>query len=338
MTAPAFPMNGPRPNVSDSDLPDRIFVNRGSEFLHDFNHRAFPFAHNLAGHPLFSIPRLVELSKTLWTSGEGRVIFQTGDTRVDRRWDDAPRGSVSVMDAIRRIDESGSWVLLKGVQKDPAYRNLLDQAIAELEELTEVDLRREITWMDAYVFIASPHCVTPYHMDHESNFLLQIQGDKEDNLFDGGDPLVLSDEEIEHYYVGNLSGAKYRETVQTRANVFRLVPGTGVHHPVRWPHWVRNGARSSVSLSILFFLREYDRQARAYQFNHFLRRLHVKPKPPGRSPVRDRVKTLVLESFARGQTPTSKDEVLRSGLARFEGAVRFAESALGRFRRGASPR
>ena len=305
-----------RPSATAA-LPARIFSTPPEAFRENFNRRAFPVAHNLGGHPLFDLDRLVELSKTLWSTGEGRVIFQGGDTRVDRRWDEAPKKALSVMEAIRRIDESGSWVLLKGVQKDPDYQRLLDQTIAELEELTAYPLRQEMSWLDAYIFIASPGCVTPYHIDHESNFLLQIHGEKDDNLFDPSDPDALKEEEIECYYAGDLSAAKFREGVQTRAHVFRLAPGVGVHHPVRWPHWVRNGSDYSVSLSVLFFLREYDREAKVYQFNHFLRRF-MRPLPPGRSAMRDRLKRLALESFSGRHKPQRKEEVLRSGLERFE--------------------
>ncbi len=31
--------------------------------------------------------------------------------------------------------------------------------------------REDVTWEDAYIFLASPNAVTPYHIDHEATFL-----------------------------------------------------------------------------------------------------------------------------------------------------------------------
>ena len=332
MTVLNSPRSDSRIAGSELNLPEKIFT-ASPDFRQNFNRRAFPFTHNLADHPLFEIPRLVELSKMLWSTGEGRVIFQGGDTRVDRRWDQAPRKALSVMNAIARIEESGSWVLLRSVQKDPAYQRLLDKSMAELADLTGVPLQRETSCVDAYIFIASPHCVTPYHIDHESNFLLQIHGQKEDNLFDGGDRSILTDEEIENHYVDSLHGAQYREVNQSKANVFPLVPGTGVHHPVRWPHWVRNGPTYSVSLSVLFFLKDYDRQAHVYQFNHLLRSLKMNPTPPGHSAWRDGLKAFTVGRFGKGEKAANKDEMLRYGIRRLESSVQTAGSFLNRFRK-----
>jgi hypothetical protein len=43
-----------------------------------------------------------------------------------------------------------------------------------------------------------------------------------------------------------------------------MVPGVAAHHPPLAPHWVRNGAAVSVSVSIDFCMRAFDRRARVY--------------------------------------------------------------------------
>ena len=79
-------------------------------------------------------------------------------------------------------------------------------------------------------------------MDHESNFLFQIGGEKEVNLFDPADRSVLSEREIETFYIGELNALRYRDEIQSKAMVYQLKPGQAVHHPPMAPHWVRNGS------------------------------------------------------------------------------------------------
>jgi hypothetical protein len=313
---------------------ESIFEDNARGFREKFNRCSFAYTHALAGHPLFDLPRLVELAEVL--SESGAVTFFGSDVAVDQGWQNLPQRPLSVAEAIARIEESGSWVLLKSVQHDPEYRALLEQCMAELEGLTGVPLREEITWLEAYIFIASPHSVTPYHMDHESNFLLQIHGEKEINIFDPRDRSILTEQEIEGYYMGNLSAATYHKENQKKASVYRLTPGTGVHLPVRAPHWVKNGDSFSVSLSFNFCMRAYDRQARIYQVNNYLRRTGITPLPPGVSALRDAAKSLaVAPLWAYGEFE-SKYDLLRRGVRRFEAPMRLGRRIAHRLRPASS--
>jgi hypothetical protein len=308
-----------------AESPGRIIGGDPAPFREQFNHASFAFSHTLSTHPLFELPRLVELARRL--SAAGTATFRAGETRVDDGWAEAPSRARSVEDAIARIEESDSWVLLRSVQEDPQYREILQQCLGELEALTAAPLKDEITWLDAYVFIASPRSITPYHIDHEANFLLQIRGEKDMSIFDPNDRSVLAEQEIERYYVGDLGAATYREEIQKKASVYRLTPGTGVHLPVRAPHWVRNGAGHSVSLSINFCLRSADRQARIYQVNSYLRRLGVTPAPPGTSRVRDAAKALAMGTVGASRKPRTKYELLRAGVMRLELPARLGRRA-----------
>jgi len=313
---------------ADSALPQRIFSHQSNEFKERFNHLPFSFSHNLGEHPLFEIPRLRRLAETLWTK-TGNIVFFTDSPTLDQGWNRSKRRGASLAQAFSRLEETNSWILLKSIQEEPEYRVMLDRCLDELQELTGVPLRKQITWVDAYVFIASPNTMTPYHIDHESNFLLQIHGDKEVNLFDPDDKTILTDPEIENYYIGDLSGARYRPEIQTKAKVFKITSGTGVHHPVRAPHWVRNVHSYSVSLSVLFFMREFDLQARVYQANHYLRKLNMVPTPPGSSPWKDKVKSLLFSDF--GRSHRNKSDVIRYGLKKYHAPANFARKLAQRF-------
>ncbi|MDQ3255226.1 MAG: cupin-like domain-containing protein [Acidobacteriota bacterium] len=310
----------------------RIFEADTSSFREQFNRSSFTFSHNLAGSPLFELPRLIELAESLTSKGGGKVAFQSGHIPVNQGWHSTPSRAPSVIEAIEGIQESGSWVLLKSVQHDPPYRALLERCLTEIEALTGVPLRQEITWSEAYIFIASPRSVTPYHIDHESNFLLQIRGNKEISVFDPDDRSVLTEEEIERYYVGDLSGAVYREENQCKARVYQLTPGMGVHHPIRAPHWVKNGDSYSVSFSVNFFMRAYDRQARVYQCNHYLRKLGIRPTAPGKSSLRDRLKIYTMNKLDN-RHPENKSELLRSGVERLTSPALLVRQIMDRIKR-----
>lgn len=311
------------------ELPTRIFNHSPGEFAESFNRLPFALSHNLGNHPLFELPRLVELAKTLWSLTGSKVLFQDGGAAFENRWDEIPNKALSFIKGIRDIQKSGSWVLLKTVQEDPEYRKCIDLCVSELSELTGIDLKKEITWIDGYIFIASPGAVTPHHIDHESNFLLQVHGDKNFNICDPSDRSVLFEEEIESYYAGDLSAASFKSVSQENAYVFPLSPGAGVHIPSKGPHWVRNNEQYSVSFSINFCMRETDVRARIYQCNHYLRKLDFLPTPPGRSAVKDWLKVMALGRVGKTKA-ANKNELLRQNVNRLIGAERIICKALRR--------
>jgi hypothetical protein len=148
---------------------------------------------------------------------------------------------------------------------------------------------------DAIVFITSPHRVTAYHIDRECNFILQVHGNKDISVFDRNDRDVLPEEEIERFWMVDNNAAVYKEHYQNRATVYSVGPGMGIHVPVNAPHWVRNKNNISVTLSVNFQFRE-NFPAHVYRANYLLRKIGIKPKPPGHSKVRDRLKCLAMNA------------------------------------------
>src|SRR5262249_54744010 len=141
---------------------------------------------------------------------------------------------------------------------------------------------------EAFIFISSPGSVTPYHMDPELNFLLQIHGNKQFHVFPSGDRTLLSEEELERFYSGAHRNLVFRDDYQEKATTFELRPGDGVHVPVTDPHWVKVGEGSySISFSITFQTLACERRAALYSINHALRQRGGKPTPVGQSPWRD---------------------------------------------------
>jgi hypothetical protein len=296
-------------------------------FRERYNRLPFQFQHSLAGHPLFELARLTQLAEAILTRGNPRYFVHfdgagTAASRLDRE----PRERVAA--AVAHVERPGSWIKLSRAQDvDPEYRELLDHILLELEERTGVALREEITWASATIFLGAPRTLTPYHMDHESNFLFQIGGEKEVNLFDPADRTVLSEREIETFYIGELNALRYREEIQAKAMVFNLKPGQAVHHPPLAPHWVRNGSYPTIALSVGFCMKSIDVTPRVHQINYYLRKLGMRPAPIGKAAWKDRAKIAALGLLST-RHPTTERETYGSGIDRLRWPVDLAKGLI----------
>ena len=180
-------------------------------------------------------------------------------------------------------------MVLKNIEQDADYRDLLFRCLGEIEERNH-PYCRGICHREGFIFISSPGSVTPYHMDPECNFLLQIRGKKQLSLFDGNERSILTEEELERFYAGAHRNLKFADEFQAKAQVFEMEPGDGLHFPVTWPHWVGVHDEVSISFSITFRTRATERRETLYQVNHSLRGRGWRPTPVGASRLRDTVK------------------------------------------------
>jgi hypothetical protein len=273
--------------VTPTPIATRIFECDEVEFREQFDRRSFEFSHHLSGHPLFEIPRLVELAKKL--AQTGAVYQDAGEIGVGQRWEDCPSANLSVDETIRRIRDTGAWIILRRAEEDPEYRVILDDCMAEIRNLLGRDLKKEMMVQNAIIFITSPNRISTYHIDRECNWILQIHGEKDISVFDKNDREVLPEEEIERFWTIDNNAATYKEQYQSRAKVYRLAPGRAVHVPVNAPHWVKNDNNISVTLSVNFQFQDSFR-ADIYRANHWLRKVGFSPTPPGKSQLRDNLK------------------------------------------------
>ncbi|MBL9017425.1 MAG: cupin-like domain-containing protein [Myxococcales bacterium] len=259
-------------------------------FKADFNKRPFQIRHDLVNHPAFTLERLVELARK---HPAELVEYNAGDLPLTQDPTKTPRTGLSIEETVKRIREAKSWMVLKRVERDPTYKQALDDCLDQIEPLAPGMRTRR-----AFIFISSPGSVTPYHIDHEYNFLLQIQGTKTMTIFD---PAVLDEQAIERFYRGEHRNLVFDQSLQDQAQTFVLKPGEGVHVPVNAPHYVLVGPEASVSFSITFRTPEGDRRSAVYQVNDKLRRLGLRPRPVGRAPLVDRAKYLGYALYERAQ-------------------------------------
>jgi hypothetical protein len=274
-----------------------LVTDPGNEFARNYNKKSFSFSHSLSGNPLFELPNLVAYSRRLPADG-GLAYWSNGAAKVDDRWDQSGGPRYSLQDSLANIADNNSLVMLKRVELDPEFgpyvRRLMDSVVG----LTGPALGRDIIIGRATLLIASPHRLTSYHIDSDTNFLFQVHGNKKFSVFDQTDRTLITDQELERYYAGDLNGAKFNESRQKDARVYDLGPGVAVHVPCMAPHWAKNTDSVSVALSINFDLKSVVRLARIYKLNHRLRNYGINPTPPGLSRPRDQLKLAAAGSFA----------------------------------------
>lgn len=251
-----------------------------------FDQRGFQFQHRLCDHPLLQLPRIVELSRTLPSE---TVEYNAGDVAVDQDPSLTPRNGLSIDETLHRIQTCHSWMVLKSVHEDPAYAKLLDECLDALEPRLR-DRFPGMTYRRAFLFVSSPGATTPYHVDFEHNFLLQVRGRKFFKVFDPLDRFVFSEDAREAMVSGGHRNLKYRDEFAGRERAFELLPGDGVHVPLSSPHWVRVGDEVSISFSVTFQSRPSQRVIALHQANHRLRRLGLVPRPVGASDAADSLK------------------------------------------------
>ncbi|MDQ7955697.1 MAG: cupin-like domain-containing protein [Rhodocyclaceae bacterium] len=289
---------------------------------------AFAFRHRLAEHPLFTLERLADLSSQVLDRPDISRAFRGADLKLPR--DELKR---RMRDSILGVENNGLWLSLHYLDEvDPAYERLFDQLMADIEDLAEVPVRQRMRWGSMSVFMNAPGLQVPYHFDHETNFLMQIRGEKSVRLYPKGRG-TLCEEEIEDFYRFNALAARYRDELAEAGTPYTLTPGVGVHHPPLAPHLIRNGSEVSVSLAIYYVMSDMEYRARVYQVNFCMRKMGLHPRPPGESPWVDAAKERLIRALSMSH-PRTHDEMLYSGIQRLTAPARMAR-ALGRRVRGA---
>jgi hypothetical protein len=259
----------------------------------NFNRRSFEVSHRLSSHPLLQLPKLLELAERTVKIRPQDLYFDMGEVRTGQRWDEIPEAKFSAVEAMQQLERSDAWFLFRHAQNDPEYRELFERGLSEIKQIAGEGVNAKIRQQDILIFVTSPNRVTPYHMDRECNFLLQISGSKTLHVFDRNDREVLPEEEIERFWAVDNNAPVYRRQHQDRAVSYRMMPGNGVHIPVNFPHWVQNDNNISVSLSVNFQFLDSMR-ANLYRTNYYLRKLGLTPSAPGLHNTRDAAKTFAM--------------------------------------------
>ncbi|MET0547018.1 MAG: hypothetical protein ABWZ40_11970 [Caulobacterales bacterium] len=286
--------------IAQSDRPQFLGVNR----------RHFGFRHNLAKQPICTIDGLVALAERI-PDYDGFKYWQNGTIDITDGWNAQPAKRLTLRETIEGISTSNSVVVLKHVEQDAVFGPVLRDLLQEVFEASPQSFRDDVSIGECLIFINSPNRKTAYHFDLEPSFLLQVSGQKTVFAWPNGDRTLTTEQELETYCAGEHSAAIYKPERQHDAAQYDLTPGLGVHFPSTGPHWVQNGADVSISVNVNFDMRSsHQRLQHAYAVNSRLRKLGLKPTPPGAKPWLDDTKA-GLWSLARqvrrvGQSITAK--------------------------------
>ena len=263
--------------------------------------------HGLGDHPLLRIDALIALAQRL----EARRLVRTHSdaATAGSSFADAPRQHPNRRGAAETLSDvanAHAWMSLLNVQSDPVYRGLVDEVLDALRPTIE---RRDpgLCYRGGWIFFSSPGAITPFHIDHEHNVILQIAGRKRLYVWDPFDREVVSEQAQERFHdAHSREGVVWDERFRARARIFELEPGQGGYMPSTAPHMVENGDAPSITVSFTYYTDATRRRELLYRGNAQLRRLGFAPSPVGASPARDRAKTALLTAYSG----------IRSGLRR----------------------
>ncbi len=271
-----------------------------------FLRHAFALKHGLAGHPLFTLPRLVELAKSM---PRDRIEYNSGKVAVGARPEDVPKIDMDAASVISSIETANAWMVIKFVNEDKDYRALLESFV-EAANLAAGRKPGDYSDLQGFIFVSSANATTPFHLDAEENILIQIKGDKFVRTFDNDDRKLISEEAME------ISPSKHRnqhyeDWYESRATLHSLKPGDAVHMPYMIPHWVSTGASYSISMAMTWKTPEVLRLNKIRLMNGTLRRFGLPQKPPGTAPALDAAKVFVHDAFRAVIDPLRKSESMR---------------------------
>lgn len=276
-----------------------------------FLKQPFTLKHALADHPLFTLPRLVALAKSM---PRDRIEYNSGKVAVGVKPEDVPKIERAADEVIASIETANAWMVIKLVEHDPEYRALLE-AFVEQANVAAGRKAGDYSDLQGFIFVSSANATTPFHLDAEENILIQIRGDKFVRTFDNADRSLISEQDME------ISPSKHRNqtydpSFEARATLHTLKPGDALHMPYMIPHWVSTGSTYSVSMAMTWKTPEVLRLNKIRLMNGTLRRFGLPQKPPGAAPAMDAAKVIANDLMRAVIDPLRKSEAARKILRR----------------------
>ncbi|MGC1783734.1 MAG: cupin domain-containing protein [Acidobacteriaceae bacterium] len=257
----------------------------------------FIFTHSLHQSSHFDWARLKELVRAASTpeprrggflrEPSPRGSFNLGKKSIED-WG-SPEFKKKIEQAIETLDVCDARIRLSGIAEYLDYGSVVRQITEEISAAMGINFHKDFYPCTATLFLSSPEICTPYHIDSEYNFLVQIQGDKRFHSWDGTNREIVPATHLEEFW----QGVAFRERTTTLPTVFHLKQGNGIYNPPFFPHEVYTCAMPSISLSL-----GYDPKASAepeiHRVNSIMKKLHLHPAPIHAHPTRDWIKSRSL--------------------------------------------
>ena len=292
-------------NISTAVAP--VISAANDALRRDFPLKPFAIRHRLSGHPLLMLPRIAQLAAEL---PRDLIEYNSGKVSISQDPDAIPSVDLDPVEIVKRIETAGAWMVLKRVENSPEYRALLEDTLLSVARARGFNslLDAGFEQVEGFLFVSSPNSTTPFHLDSEDNFFVQIHGEKFFTIYDNSDRSIVDDAEIERSMTKHRN-LKFDESFAPRGTEFHLFGGDGCYVPYQWPHWVRTADTHSISMAITWKTREVRRNNDLHFFNSWLRGAGLPQQPPGKQPVLDALK------LAAYRTATTLIKPLRSSMA-----------------------
>ncbi len=291
----ASPQNAPVITASNASLTQ------------DFPLKPFAIKHKLADHPLLTLSRIAQLAAEL---PRDLIEYNSGQVAISQDPDSIPSIDLDPVDIVKRIETAGAWMVLKRIENSPAYRRLLEDALLSVARARGFDSLNAAGFeqIEGFMFVSSPNSTTPFHLDSEDNFFVQIHGEKFFTVYDNDDRAMVPDDEIERSMTKHRN-LTYDASFADRGHEFHMHGGDGCYIPYQWPHWVRTANEFSISLAITWKTKAVRRANDLHFLNSMLRGIGLPQKAPGKRPALDAIKLAIF------RTGTTAIRPLRSSMA-----------------------
>lgn len=247
-------------------------------------------SHSYGAHPLLQIDQLIELGRRLERADQ--TLSYRSDAGADANFNTVARthpNRKSAAETLQRIGEAKAWMLLRHVQTDPVYRTLVDELLDGIKP--QIDLKDPgMCYRAGWIFVSSPHAVTPFHIDRNHVLLLQLYGTKTVHVWDAEDVVVVNDRARARFLdCHQLDLVQWHEEFRARAHIIQMGPGMGVYMPLTSPHMMEIGDGPSIAMSVSYNTDASRRKALLHVLHERMHGLHIELPAVGRYPLLDRV-------------------------------------------------
>jgi hypothetical protein len=261
-----------------------------ASFSRNYDREPFGLGHNLHTLDLFQFSSLVHLCEVFSASNRDYFVAE-GAPSGGTEFNSVPRGGLKPDRALEQLATKPLRILLKRPEnQDPQFRELMHALFDQITNLRDDIVREHVVRLESAVLITSGSTITPIHFDPVIGFFAQIDGEKTYHVYSPDD---TSEAELERFYIRGvfeIGEVKLEMRNPAREHVFHLKPGIGLHQPQNACHWVETGACRSVSYTFVYQTDVTRALGRTRAFNHYQRKLGMRPVAPGVHPFRDSVK------------------------------------------------
>ena len=153
-----------------------------------------------------------------------------------------------------------------------AYREARDEILAEASPHAPAGLH----FVTTMVRVFSPGCMVALHGDPDPKLVCAVEGHTTWHVRDRTEMTPLQHERL-------LRGQFFLPWRDCPEEQLEVGPGDGCHVPIRWAHWLTHeGDEPAVSIELGLWTREAVQLRKVHDVNWGLRRLRLRPSPPGR--------------------------------------------------------